>query len=68
MEAVCSSKMLVPRYKSTLLTARREDHHQQVSPPIEASSIDRTNQSRSPEDEAIAIPRNVVVYKQEDDG
>jgi hypothetical protein len=30
-------------------------------PPIEASSIDRTHQSRSPEDEGRAIPRNVVV-------
>jgi hypothetical protein len=37
-------------------------------PPIEASSIDRTHQSRAPEDEGRAIPRNVVVYKQGDDG
>jgi hypothetical protein len=36
--------------------------------PIEASSIDRTHQSRSPEDEGRAIPRNAVVYKQGDDG
>jgi hypothetical protein len=37
-------------------------------PPIEASSIDRTHQKRSPEDEGRAIPGNVVVYKQGDDG
>jgi hypothetical protein len=32
-----------------------------LCPPIEASSIDRTHHSRSPEDEGRAIPRNVVV-------
>jgi hypothetical protein len=30
-------------------------------PPIEASSINQTHQSRSPEDEGRAIPRNTVV-------
>jgi hypothetical protein len=37
-------------------------------PSIEASFIDRTHQSRSPEDEGRAIPRNVVVEKNGYDG
>jgi hypothetical protein len=39
-----------------------------IGAPIVASSINRTHQSRSPEDEGRAIPQNVVVYKQGDDG
>jgi hypothetical protein len=60
--------MALPSSSGDLLWCVRSIELASIGGPIEASSIDPTHQSRSSEDEGRAIPGNVVVYKQGDDG